>query len=315
MTSGRNETDLALRVVSVRIDPCFFQLAPERCEKQIRFVWQPIFAGPRQSVVTEDAALHSFYTLDDSQFAELLKDLQNWKRNFNPESRNLPLQVLPVLRNSSEGNQALVALQSVFLKYVGTGNLTKLTAMGLRGGGDMWVFFQFGIVDGKPVVQPIARLGNKLTQAFVNQVSPATSFGRVQVAPEPLSEDFFKTIVSSSETLNESQDPLIQKEMEILYRIENPKSFHANNMDCVSCHLAQPAKQWAFRARPHLNLQNAWPASVYQNSRHNLENTTPGLWSTHMLRGFGYFGGQPALSQRVINESAEVADQLEQMAP
>jgi len=310
MTSGRDEVDAALRVVAIRIDPCFTQLSPERCEKQIRFVWQPIVQGTRPRAVAADTALHSFYVLTDLEFSELRIDLQAWKQKHRLQTEGLPLQVLPILQNPTRNNQALKDLLSVFLKHTGLRNLTKVTAMVLRGGEDMWVFMQFDLIDGQLVSQPIPRLDNRPTQAFVNQVNPATSFGRVQVAPRPVSDDYFGTIVSSTETLTADHDPLIIKEMEILYRIENPRNFHANNMDCVSCHLAEPAKQWAQRARPHLNLQALWPQSMYQNARHNLQNSTAQLWSTHMLRGFGYFGNKPAISQRVINESAEVADQL-----
>lgn len=314
MSVGRQETDQALRVVSIRLDPCFVTTAPERCEKQIRFVWQPILKNSSGSVQTEDAALHSFYVLTDSEFSSLLSDLQVWKKKFQIKTEGLPLQVLPALLAPMANNPALMELQNVFLKYVGESNLTKLTAMVLRGGADMWVFMQFDIIDGKLVQQPIARLNGKMTQAFVNQVGQAKNFGRVFVTPEPATLDYPKTILSPSEELGPEQDPKIQSEYEILNRLEDPTKFHANNMDCVSCHIAQPAKQWAQREKSHLNLQDLWANSLFQSARHNLQNTSPGLWHTQMIRGFGYFGSRPAISQRVINESAAVADSLEAFA-
>jgi hypothetical protein len=307
MSASRGEMDDALRVVSVRLDPCFVTLPPERCEKQIRFVWQPILSGPGHVPISTDAALHSFYLLTDEQFSRLLLDLQAWKKKWNLQTDALPLQVLPALQNPAVNNPTLKDLLSIFLRYTSQSNLIRVTAMVLRGGADMWAFMQFDIVDGKPMSQPIPRLSGKLTQAFVNQVNPATSFGRVAVAPQPEGSDVLKVILSPSTSLGPEKDAEIKREMEILGRIENPKNFHANNMDCVTCHVAEAAKQWVLRDKGYLDLQHVLS---YESSRHNLKNTTPQMWNTQMVRAFGYFGRNPAISQRVINESAEVADLL-----
>ena len=59
----------SLRVVAVRVDPCFPLPVPEACQRQVRLVWQPLEIGIRSKVQTVDAALHSFYVLTDEEFA------------------------------------------------------------------------------------------------------------------------------------------------------------------------------------------------------------------------------------------------------
>lgn len=90
----------------------------------------------------------------------------------------------------------------------------------------------------------------------------------------------------------------------------NPHLFNPENMDCASCHVAQPARVWLERNRSDLGLETLWNQHAYKNPRHNLKNISPDLKNTHIIRAFGYFGENIAISQRVIHESAETADAI-----
>jgi hypothetical protein len=63
-----------LRVMTVRIDPCFPLPTPTSCQKQIRLVWQPVSIDKHKNVITLDMALHSFYVLTDEEFKLLTNE-------------------------------------------------------------------------------------------------------------------------------------------------------------------------------------------------------------------------------------------------
>ncbi|MBC7398081.1 MAG: hypothetical protein H7333_11615, partial [Bdellovibrionales bacterium] len=65
--------DRDFKVIGIRIDPCFAEGSSTTCRKQIRLVWQPVqeVVG---ATVTLDAALHTFYEFNDSEWNELVRE-------------------------------------------------------------------------------------------------------------------------------------------------------------------------------------------------------------------------------------------------
>lgn len=311
---NREETAAALRVMAVRIDPCFPLPTPQSCQKQIRLVWQPIEMGRRNQVQTVDAALHSFYVLTDAEFDSLLNDIEAWKQEYSVKTDFIPLQVHPAWAKEGDRSPALADFHNILKKYVGAGNMNRVTAMVLRGAGDMWAFAGFEVRGDDLEMIPVPRLSGRLSQAFINVAIPAEQFAGGGISPTPKGDDTFNNIAAESVRLGEGTEDLIRQEVKAAFRIENPKNFNPENMDCVSCHVAQPAIQWVLNKRPELKADQLWNAEIYKNAKYDLKNVSPELWNTQMIRGLGYFGKNLAISQRVINESAEVADMLNQKA-
>lgn len=311
---NREETNAALRVIAVRIDPCFPLPTPQSCQRQIRLVWQPIEMSRRNQVQTVDAALHSFYVLTDAEFKSLLKDIGSWKKKYKVKTDLVPLQVHPAWATEGDRSPALADFHNVVKKYAGVGNLTRVTAMVLRGAGDMWAFAGFEVRNGDLEMAPVPRLNGRLSQAFINVAVPADQFAGGGISPTPKGDDTFNNIAAESVRLGEGTEELIRQEVKAAFRVENPKNFNPENMDCVSCHVAQPAIQWVLNKRPELKADQIWNSEIYKNAKYDLKNMSPELSNTQMIRGLGYFGRNMAISQRVINESAEVADLLNQAA-
>ncbi|WP_413583321.1 hypothetical protein [Bdellovibrio sp. HCB288] len=301
-----DQTNDALRVIAMRIDPCFPLPTPLSCQRQLRLVWQPLEEG-RFKAQTVDAALHSFYVLTDEEFIALLNDLQNWKYKYQVNTTGLPLQVHPVWAHTQDNAPSISDMNAIILKYAGFKNLSRVTAMVLRGAGDMWAFGGFDVKNGKLQMFRIQRT-DRMAQAFINRAVPADHFDQGMISPAPAGDDSMNKIVVNSANLQTGNEELIRKEVLAAYRIENPKNFHAENMDCVSCHVAQPAREWALRKRSDINYTDLFQAAAYQNAKYNMQNVTPILAHTQNIRAFGYFIENVAISQRVINESAEVAD-------
>lgn len=311
VTMTQSQINEALRIVALRIDPCFPLPAPQSCQRQLRLVWQPLEEGRLNKVQTIDAALHSFYVLTDSEFKALLQDLSVWKSKFNVKTAGLPLQVHPAWSSQGDKSPALVEFNAIIRKYAGAQNLSRVTAMALRGAGDMWVFQGFAVNNGSLSLLRVPRT-DRAAQAFVNQAVPADHFDRGMIAPAPTGDDTVNKLIVNSANLQEGNEEAIRKDVRGAYRIENPKNFSPETMDCASCHAAQPAREWAQRKRSDIFTGDLWQSFAYQNSRYNLTNTTQILGNTQNLRAFGYFIDDVAISQRVINESAEVADAINQ---
>lgn len=311
----REQSEAALRVVGVRIDPCFPLPTPQACQRQLRLVWQPLELAAGNRVTSVDAALHSFYVLSDSEFESLAQDLQSWKGRYPAQTDQLSLQVHPAWQKDLDSSASLAAFNRIVLKYAGRDNLSRLTVMVLRGMNNMWVFAALEVQSDKMNFLPVPRLGGKQSQAFVNVAVPADFFSGGGMTPRPNGDDTLNNLVAESSKLETKSEDLIRHEVKAAYRVENPKNFTPENMDCVSCHVAMPAIQWVLNKRPDLKVAQHWEQEIYKNNKYNLSNVSPEMWNTQAIRAMGYFGSNIALSQRVINESAEVADLLNQMFP
>ena len=300
----------SLRVVAVRIDPCFPLPVPQACQRQVRLVWQPIELDRKQNVVTADAALHSFYILNDQQFYNLLRDISIWKSRNPSRTSGQALQVHPAWAKQGTHSPALLEFQQMLKHHIGMKNFFRVTGMFLRGAGNMWAFANYQIENGELRPQPIARLGGKRAQTFINLAIPSDHFDGGGMAPQPQGEDTLDFLMQQTNLPDSQSEELIMQSFKSLYKIENPRAYNPENMDCVSCHVAQPLKHAFFNKRPELNLRNAWMNIQYQNPQYNLENVSVHPNDTQIVRGLGYFGNDVVVSQRVINESAEVADWL-----
>ncbi len=90
-------------------------------------------------------------------------------------------------------------------------------------------------------------------------------------------------------------------------QIENPNLRDTENTDCVSCHIAGPARRWIEAKAPELKLVSS---ESYISKIYNLEDVSPARDRTDNVRNFGYFMKAPSVSQRVIHDTAQFAESL-----
>lgn len=309
----RAEESQVLAVIAVRIDPCFERKVPLSCQKQIRMVWQPVVKNNFRGTTTLDAALHSFYVLTDDEFDSLLRDLKQWKNKFSIQTRGLPLQIHPAF---SQDAKAQREFNEIILKFAGDQNLTQITAMVLRGAGNMWAFAEFHRVEEDLQIQYVPRL-DRMSQSYGNQVSIMDGyFSRGGMAPAPGVEhqDNINYTVADTEFFTENADEeTIRNEYRSAYAILNPKIYSPARMDCVSCHVAQNAITWLRNFRPQWGSDPDLHIDEYYAPQYDLSNLSPRQNNFLNIRGLGYYNDEPAINQRVINESAEVADTLNRL--
>lgn len=313
MQHEKNEINAMTRLMTVRIDHCFPLPTPMACQKQIRMIWQPVLEKDGL-VTTVDAAFHSFYVLTDDEFTALVSDLKKWKKKFQTvetDNSKTALDIHPLWIKDLDESPSLKEFNTLISKYAGEKNLSRVTVMVLRRMNDVWGFLGAEVVDGKLVTAAIPRLGGKTSQMFFNQLNNSKGYTGAGIAQPPVVTDADLTgFVQQATTSGTFTEAEAIANLQASYAIENPNLFNPESMDCVNCHIAQAAREFLSVKLPATVDQNLFAAFKYTNNNYNLENKSTQVFNTHQLRGVGYFGKDLAISQRVINESAVVAEWL-----
>jgi hypothetical protein len=297
-----------LKVVALRFDPCFPQEeSPRKCQAQIRLIWQPLQADGNGELQAADAALHSFYFLSDQEFRAALTDLKNLKQKTGWAGETNPLDIQPRLQQEKMKGPFSTGLLEIVKRNTGAQRLSRITFMRLAGQGKMWIFGGFDIQNQKLKKMAIPRV--KSFNQFIINVATGPEYFDGNLGPAPSGPDTFNTLMTRSKLLGSAEQATVKEEALSTFRIENPRLQDPNTMDCVSCHAAQPAQLWALREFRALKLDQLAEDSKY-SSNYPLANTSPHPERTGLFRAFGYDGREPAISQRVINETAAALETI-----
>ena len=306
MVAGEPNRDIyaLLRVVSLRLEPCFVaDAAAPTCERQIRFVLQPV-AADRAGVArttTLDAAVHVIYELPTSAFAALARGIVALRTASAPQLA-APLGVHPVLATEGLAGPFARGLLPLVVESTGKGRLTRITFMGVRGRGNEW---QFGGVrvaaDGTLAPLPIPSSGLALQsivlqrggQSFVKSVSPQTA-GTDDVSL------LFDSISASVATRTE-----ISAALRAANRIENPVLRSSEDTDCATCHAVASSRFWAEKTFAMSESASRFAAKGFDLAATGAPTTDLGV-----LRALGYFGSDAAISPRAIHEAAQAAQTI-----
>lgn len=303
-SDNRNLYNYNLRLIAVRLDPCFNENVVQSCRRQIRMVWQPLIFTHDQ-VITLDASVHTFYDFDDVTWKAVVQD---WKSLASGQMSD-PLQIHPVLKSETLAGPFYARLQNILLKYCGEKNLTRITAMAVRGQEQVWVFEGFDLIwqgalhVAKPILIP--RVDSKSQLAVFNIRVENDFFGGLN--PEPNQDtNFFKLIANSHKAKLNFLEFEMKTVMAIALDYENPKIHNTANLDCVSCHLAQSARRWG---EQNFSTWN-WELDFKDHYASPWFRPLPSgnSFKPNQFRAFGYFSNQPVISQRVINETIQVSN-------
>lgn len=305
-----------LRVIGVRFDPCFPLNPPKNsCQPQIRLVWQPIEKnGDQAGTRTVDVTIHSFYNLTKEELNSALAQIQSLNEEFKVSHKDAILNIHPVLQSRGLDSPYGTKLLSIIRSVTGNTRLVRVTSMAQVWFGNVWSFSGNDIVDGKMVPMVIPRT-SATTQTFFNKAITTASFSEAGMDPVFEGVDSLAFLVQNSDP----QNPIDQKKALAAYasatRAENPLLHSPNTVDCVSCHIAQPAKLSARTKFPALDFDAATDTVKFK-SKYNLSNiTNSSTDKTTLLRSFGYAGDAPVISQRVVNETAQILELLEKNTP
>ena len=303
-----------LKVIAIRFDPCFAEgKGPVACRQQIRLVWQPVLVN-HTGVTTFDVALHSFYDLSKAEWSQFLNELAL----ISDRNLSQPLQVNPTLVKEGYTGARWSKLKELVLKNAGTSNLARVTVMTNRMD-RVWGFqgmdktakgwSQIRIPNLSVPTRPDAVIINQALFLEPESLLNLLEFKGGITLIENSNKSWFR-MLSDSQKFKETYD---QKDLEDLiaraYRIENPKMNNPGTMDCVSCHMAQTVRLWTDRNFADKKFADVFKSEIYSHS-FNKTNTSVRPENTDRLRMLGYFGKDPIISDRTINETADILSTL-----
>lgn len=291
-----------MRTIAVRFDGC--QPAPGGCQAQIRLVMQPVTADGS----TLDSALHLFYALDDTEIAEVTTELRRL-RTLAPEVADAPLDVhAAVLAQGIQGPYGF-GLTDLVLRYAGEQNLVRMTFF-LRAPplDEVWFFGGFDRVAGELQVMDIVRVGQGNQRVIRTEVAGGWDYDLLPVAPTPEDGQVLFTSAAASVATDEERAAAFAS----FLRVENPRIYAPDDLPCAGCHMATFITS---QAEAMFGLEAAAFSDDTFTSTHDISMRGTAKDNASSLRAFGWFGAEPMISKRVINESAEVCDDLETRFP
>ena len=213
-----------------------------------------------------------------------------------------PLDVHPVLEAQGPQGAYWQQLNALVTSVCGQQTLVRAAITALTPP-DRWVFQAFNLTAGTLVPDEIPRAFGHTAQAFTESGSTAHRAGTL--IPSPAGDDL-DTLLSSVEVAR-TDDFTLSSAFSSALRIEHPAKSSPKTIDCASCHVASRARSAAElqRQRTTVGDPERYSAPGYTLDRVDAAGNDP-----RAMRSFGYFGRISALSQRTINESAEVAKSL-----
>ena len=315
----------AWHIVGARIDPCFPDLAmlttdPSKCRRQLRLISQSIGneLPPGSNLVemlnVDDAAIHLFFEFDAAQFKALATA---WLALSSTVSRDqtLPLGVHPGIVAEGLTGPTYQAFVALIKKYAGDATLTQITAM--DGRTVAWEFGGFKRVGATLTAMPIHGLpATEKSQTIsadnleIFSISPETTESR---SLAPLAGEFVNTGgVGGGDVKLTASASAITAALKMTLTVDDPtQQFNPESLDCVSCHLAGRARDRATK----LGIDSS-TLDRFANARNlTLQGSRTPTNSVQQQRAFGYRDTFTSINQRVVNESAAVADALEVMFP
>ncbi|MBL9037799.1 MAG: hypothetical protein JNG84_04715 [Archangium sp.] len=300
-----------LRVVALRIDPCFAALAPPAhgggCQNQLRLVVQEVVERGGD-VRAADSALHLFYSLTRDELLFVAQRLA-------AVSAGAPLSRLqPHPRMSAEGlsGPAATEVRALIVRFAGATTLTRVTTMQTVQATFVWAFASFDVLDAAgPTLVPMqlpTLPANTTTQSILSGASLGFN---VFTSPSTTHTDGFELLQEPSRASQATPAEQAAAHDHLL-RVENPALHSPETIDCASCHLATPSTKLV--VEPVLSLSaTANPNAFAPDTRFvRPSDLAPTFTPTALLNlhAFSYVGRDVGISQRTVNETAAVVAYL-----
>jgi hypothetical protein len=306
-----------LRVVALRLDPCFADLAPDPggagCQPQLRLTLQELTDGPNGTQAF-DSALHLFYALTRDEVVTLAQAIAALRRVSLGAGRMGSLQPHPALVHEGLEGPMARGLRALVLQYAGQSNLTRAAQFSLTHSPASWQFSAVDISDAEKAhftPSPIASLaGAAASQGFGGELASNASGN---ILPLTTSTDDFSPLVTLS--VAQGLDAATRSaKFEALVRVDHPGHNSPKTIDCASCHLATPVEKAV--AAPTFGLVESMDPNAFQADGADVLSSelspTFTVLANLNLHAFSYAQRDIGINQRVANESAAVVRYLNQ---
>jgi hypothetical protein len=281
--------DLCDRVVP---GPC-----PEGVDGSLRLVFQPLIP-PLEAA---DAGLHAFYAIPAAELGYMVSELR-------AIARIAPTSPIEPLGEESQLLTAFQRLRALLDRYARADKLIRLSAMGqdLRSPQPRVVFRGVELRDGAMVDMIVA------TTEATEQVAALTGSGSTYEVTPLVDQPAGFALAMQASAFGAATPAEQRAALDALVATQNPMLHTAATAQCASCHTST-----------HLAVQRAVSAGIDVSSLPSYFTTTRdsrllkgiSVRDNRSLHGFGWFGQDLAISQRVANETAIVLDEIEKRFP
>lgn len=290
-----------MRVLGIRFDGCSGGVG--RCEPEIRLVMQPL-----GNTLVRDSALHLFYRLDQEQMADVVAGLRSLRALAPETAVEAPLGVHPSLVAQGVEGAYGAALRDLVLAHAGDDNLVRMTFF-LRAPpvNEVWFFGGFDRDGESLTAMDVVGIGTDPQRVILTKTGDGYEY---DLTPRGLSPEDGSALYSSAAADAATEEERVAAFASYL-RVANPEVYVPDHLPCAGCHLATYVTSEATR---RFGLDASTFEERFTSSR-DLSMQGGAAGNPSSLRAFGWFGDQPMIAQRTINESAAVADDLEARYP
>jgi hypothetical protein len=314
-----------MRILGVRIEPCAKGHEGKECTKELRLVAQPVgkpgdtYKAPLRPskdsalVFTEttamnyfghDQVLHFIYELSDENFALLAEDLRRLKTVAKRETSCVPMNIHPVMARQGLGGEYATLLKDIVQRYAGEANLDRAAFTAARSA-TFWFFAMMTRERGFTFSQSIVR-----SPQFV--INPGITHDDHVVTNGGIAPDSFLGTLMKIEQQTGTEQVLFNRAMRETLVIDNPHLSNPETIGCVECHSAQRLRERSIDD-PRFTIDPSIWQDLYKNPRYDLSAVVNDGHSIGSLRMFGYMNEDAHIAIRVINDSAESAQMLNDM--
>lgn len=305
-----------LRVVAVRVDPCFASLTPDPhgvgCENQLRVIFQEVQGSPPGAF---DSALHVFYRLTRAEAYAFARSVALLRQAAAPGQHLGALAVHPLMVSQGLSGSMATGVEALILAYAGQQNLIRVTRLSATQVAFAWTFDGFDVpATGAPTPMVIPTLPlSAVRQELFSGFSTASVQGRFMPAttdPDDL------TVVADTVNAGQLSPSARAAGFAAVVHVDHPARHSPNTIDCASCHFATPVSRivgpmFSFVEAQHPDVFTADGTFVQQAELTPTFNAAVGF----DVHAFSYFAQTPAINQRTVNESAAIVDYLNRNAP
>lgn len=293
-----------LQLVAVRFDLCDRHLpgpCAESDDASLRLVFQPISAQGSAA----DIGFHVFYAIHNDEIGGAIGTLRALAALAAPADG--VLRVSATLAGPN-GEPYAAGLRALVRHYAGRARLVRLTMNAQNLNASALVWFLRGVekhgdafVDSPLVDIPIAG-STAISETVTMTGSPGFQVTPNADTPAGLAVALSQTMFSGAET-SAKRDSLAA-----LAAVDNPLTSTADTVPCVACHVATVImnSRASITAMDPLALPGRYTSGFDLSVAGGNSAMTPTT-----LRALGYLGVMPMISQRVVNETAQVLEEIQ----
>ncbi len=307
-------------LASIRFDPCANAIPMKTnggaCKPQLRIVWQILNTRDdhgKLQLAEFDANIHTIYTLSQAEWQELLKGLVALHQAAGFDYTSEPLGPHPVIKKEGVGSPFLKGLMTLVGRYARASKLTQVAALANTA----------PMFEGHWPMQAFEVKNGTIVDGFV----PLTQYKIQRISGAQGTLGFPSPLVSITDQYlipRDAPEKTLQERYDATRRVENPRMHDVSNTDCGSCHMTRESQRGldfekemaagggngAGGTVTALTGPFTEPRDLYKSQKWNLARSPEFNEDNTSLQMFSFFNSHYAVSQRTINESAEVLDMI-----